>query len=312
MKEEHLSLGPELPKYFRFLPDSSPPRGAMVVSHGLAEHAARYRRLAEALSSAGWAVYAYDQRGHGHTAGSDEVLGHIADDDGWDRLVQDLRAFVQHARGAHPERPVVALGHSMGSLVLQDYLGRFAAEDLAGAALSGTSGPPPAIATVGRALTRLERLRQGPRSRSKLIDQLAFGGYNKPFKPARTDFDWLSRDPEEVDAYVQDPWCGFEATNETWMALLDALPTLAKPARLARIPKSLPIYLFSGDRDPVGQNGHGVRALAERYRRAGLTDVVVKLYDGGRHEMLNETNRDEVISDVLAWLEGRVGAEPAG
>lgn len=302
MKEEALSLGPEHPNYFRFLPDGGEPTAVVHVVHGLAEHAARYRRLAEVLVAEGWAVYAHDQRGHGRTAGSDDALGHFADEDGWAKLVGDLQDFVRHERDEHPGRPIAILGHSMGSLVLQDYLSRYQGDGLAAAALSGTSGPPPPIASLGRGVARLERLRQGPRGRSALLDKLSFGSYNRAFAPARTEYDWLSRDPAEVDAYVADPWCGFRSSNQAWIDLLDALPTLTRADRLARIPKNLPIYIFSGEKDPVGLNGEGVRALADRYRKAGLSDVTVKLYPEARHEVLNETNRDEVMRDLVEWL----------
>lgn len=289
-------------------PEAGEPTAVVHVVHGLAEHAARYRRLAQALTGRGWVVYAHDQRGHGRSAKTTEALGHLGDEDGWGAVVADLRAFVELSGARHPGRPRAVVAHSMGSLVLQDYLSRYQGGDLTAAALSGTSGPPPAVATLGRLVARVERLRQGREGRSALIDKLAFGRYNQRFEPARTAFDWLSRDPEEVDRYVNDPWCGFRATNETWVQLLDALPRLSRPAALARIPRLLPIYLFSGEADPVGVEGAGVTELARRYRDAGLADVTVQLYPEARHEVLNETHRDEVTDQLLTWLGGRLVA----
>lgn len=293
-------------RYDVYLPQDEP-TAVIHVAHGLAEHAARYRRLAEALTEVGWAVYVPDQRGHGRSAEGDDGLGFFAETDGWSTVVGDLRAFVELEHDAHPGAGVAVVGHSMGSLILQDYLSRYRGGELACAALSGTSGPPPPIAAAGRVVARLERLRQGKRGRSTLIDKLAFGAYNKPFEPARTGFDWLSRDEKEVDAYVADRWCGFRATNQLWIDVLDALPGLSRPERLSQIPKELPIFLFSGAADPVGDNGKGVEELARRYRSAGLTEVRLKLYSEGRHELLNETNRDEVTQDLVEWLRTHLG-----
>lgn len=190
----------------------------------------------------------------------------------------------------------------MGSLLVQEYLSRYEASNLDAAVMSGTSGPPPPIATVGRLVARVERARQGPRGRSALLEKLVFGGYNRRFKPVRTPFDWLSRDNAEVDAYCADPKCGFRATNQLWVDLMDALPSLSKKTRIERIPKSLPIYLVSGDRDPLGANGRGVQALADRYRASGLKDVTVALYPEARHEVLNESNRTEITANLVSWL----------
>lgn len=308
MKEDALSLPRRGIQFYRFLPDG-PPRAVIHVVHGLAEHAARYRRLATVLTSDGFAVYAHDQRGHGRTSTGPEDLGHFGDSDGWIQVVEDLRSFILHEKDEHPGVPIGVVAHSMGSFVLQDYLSRYEAADLAAAALSGTSGPPPPIATLGRLVARIERARLSRRGRSALIDKMSFGQYNRAFRPTRTEFDWLSRDPAEVDAYVADPKCGFRATNQTWVELLDALSKLSRPERLARIPKRLPILMISGGQDPLGENGEGVRALADRYRAAGLEDVTLTLYPEARHEIFNETNRDEVMRDLVAWLNERLFQE---
>ena len=280
----------------------APLRGVLHVSHGMAEHGARYARFGEALAARGWVVYAHDHRGHGRSATRDEDLGFFADRDGWSLVVRDLAELLERERAAHPELPVVLFGHSMGSFVAQQLLAE-RAELVDAAVLSGSNGSPGLLAQAGRLVARLERARLGARGRSTLLTDLSFGGYNKGFAPTRTAFDWLSRDAAEVDAYAADPRCGFVCTAGMWVDLLDALPTLTRPERLARIPKDLPLYVFSGDRDPVGENGAGVRRLVVAYRRAGLSQVTLKLYPDGRHEMLNETNRAEVVAELLAWLE---------
>jgi alpha-beta hydrolase superfamily lysophospholipase len=172
-------------------------------------------------------------------------------------------------------------------------------EALAGLVLSGSNGAPPAIAGVGRVIARIERLRLGARGKSTLLQQMMFGAFNKKFSPARTEFDWLSRDPAEVDKYVADPLCGFPFTVQLAVDLLDALGEGTRPETVARIPKTLPVYIFSGASDPVGANING---LIDSYRRGGLARIAVQIYPEGRHEMLNEINRDEVTRDLVTWL----------
>ena len=282
---------------YRWLPDGAP-RGVVQVAHGLAEHAARYGRLAGALTGQGLAVYADDHRGHGQTAGAGD-LGFFAEREGWRKCVGDLWTLNRRIAADHAGLPTVLLGHSMGSFMAQDFVADHG-DAIASLVLSGSNGPPPAIAGVGRMIARIERLRQGGRGKSALLQSLMFGDFNKRFKPARTPFDWLSRDPAEVDAYIADPLCGFEFSNQLAVDLLDALGPLLKPERLARIRKDLPVYIFSGSDDPVGAN---LPALAAAYRNAGLTRVDMRVYTGARHETLNETNRDEVTADLVAWIE---------
>jgi alpha-beta hydrolase superfamily lysophospholipase len=285
----------------RFLPDG-PVRAVMHVAHGMAEHGARYARLAEALTAAGFAVYADDHRGHGRTAPTAADLGFVASKGGWPRLVRDLEQLIAHEKAQHPGLPVTLFGHSMGSYIAQSYLldhGR----ELHAVVLSGSSGSPKPLAQAGRLVARLERLRRGERGTSPVLTGLSFGAFNKQFAPTRTAFDWLSRDPAEVDAYVADPHCGFECSTTLWIDLLDGTARAADPARQRAIPHALPIYVVSGSRDPVGENGKAVERLVEEYARAGLTEVTCRLYPEARHELLNETNRAEVTRDLLAWLE---------
>jgi alpha-beta hydrolase superfamily lysophospholipase len=195
----------------------------------------------------------------------------------------------------------------MGSYMTQQVL--FEEPSLVDAAvLSGTSGEPDLLASAGRVVARAERLRLGERGKSALLTKLSFGAFNQAFAPNRTSFDWLSRDPAEVDAYIADPLCGFECTTTLWVQLLDALPRLALPSNHARIPKSLPVYVFAGAEDPVGGFSKSVRKLLDAYRTAGLRDVTFRFYAGGRHEMINETNRDDVVRDLRTWLDGKLPA----
>jgi alpha-beta hydrolase superfamily lysophospholipase len=287
---------------YRFRPDEGTPlRGIVHIAHGMAEHAARYARVAEALTAAGYLVQADDHRGHGKTARSAADLGFIASAGGFDRCVRDLDQLIARAKEESPGLPVALFGHSMGSFLTQGFLIEHGAK-IQAAVLSATAGKPPAIATIGKGVARLERLRRGERAPSKIIDAMSFGQYNKAFAPTRTEFDWLSRDPAEVDKYVADPLCGFSCSTALWVDLLDALSAIARPAAQARIPKELPIYVFSGSEDPVGERTKSVQQLLGAYQRAGLTRVTSRFYPGGRHEMLNETNREEVTRDLVAWL----------
>lgn len=289
---------------YRWLPDA-PPKAAVQVAHGLAEHAGRYARLAASLTAAGYAVYANDLRGHGKSARGADALGFFAERDGWLRCLDDLWQLNRRIAADHPGLPIVLLGHSMGSFLAQHFISEHG-DALAGVVLSASSGKPPPLAAVGRLVARLERLRLGPRGRSALIHGLSFGAYNKPFAPARTPFDWLSRDPAEVDKYAADPLCGFSATVQLWIDLLDALAEIARPARQARIPKRLPVYVIAGARDPVSANTKGLRQLLAAYRAAGLERVTHRFYPEARHELFNEVNRDEVTRDLVAWLQAVV------
>lgn len=285
-------------------------RAVMHIAHGMAEHAARYERLARELVGMGIAVYANDHRGHGRTISEQWVQGHFADEGGWATVVQDLRDHIDRERELHPGLPMLLLGHSMGSLIAQQFMYEHG-EVIDAAILSGTNGRPPFIAKIGRLIARFERWRSGARGQSKLIETMTFKDFNKKFKPNRTESDWLSRDEAEVDIYIADPLCGFMCTNQLWIDLLDATAVFTRKENQARVPRALPVYLFAGSRDPVGDDGASVRGLAEDYGKAGLTDVTLKIYEDARHETLNETNRDEVTKDLLTWVERVVSGHGA-
>ena len=282
---------------------SGSPKAALQIAHGMAEHAKRYDHVARAFTDAGYLVFAHDHRGHG---GSIQTTpGDMGSDDTWNKAVRELH-LVNRAMADETELPIAMLAHSMGSFMAQQLLWQFP-EDVFAMALSGSNGKPPAIAAAGRVVTRIERLRLGGHRPSALLQKLSFGDFNKGFE-GRTEFDWLSRDPAEVDAYVGDPLCGFALSVQSWLDMLDALGALTAPANVSRILVDLPIYAFAGDRDPVSAGGEGVTRLVETYRAAGLTNVEIRLYPGGRHETLNETNRDEVIADLLRWVEASFSA----
>ncbi len=299
--------GVELAVYEWPLPAGVQPKAAVQIAHGMAEHARRYDHVARALNAAGYVVYASDHRGHGQSVRAREDLGFFSDHDGWRKIVADMHRVNQHIGACHAGVPKVLLAHSMGSFALQTYLYTYE-DSLSGAVLSGTNSGTAALVRAGRVIAKLERLRVGPHGKSPLLQLLSFGDFNRRFKPTRTESDWLSRDPVEVDKYIADPLCGFDMTVQGWIDVFGGLIDNDDPGNQARVGKKLPIYLFAGAEDPVGGAGKGVLALAAAYRRAGVLDVTHKLYPGGRHEMVNEVNRDEVVADLIAWLDAHVAS----
>lgn len=286
--------------------DIPEPRGLVYIAHGLAEHVGRYDRFARHLNGLGFAVAGHDHRGHMRSAATEAEAGHFADHDGFYLMADDLGRGLDAWRAAHPGQKLGLFAHSMGSFLAQMGLWRWP-EKTDAVVLSGSNGPPPPMAALGRLIARLERLRLGRRGRSAVIHGLAFDANNKPFAAdGPTKLEWLSRDRAEVDAYVADPWCGFTATTASWISLLDALPKLTEKGNVGNIPTDLPVLLASGDRDPVGDMGKGVLRLHDIYRAHGMSDLELQLYPGARHEILNETNRDEVTADIGAWLSARL------
>ena len=275
--------------------------GAVQIAHGMAEHAARYERFAAFLTSNGFVVYANDHRGHNKTAGSLENTGFFADKNGWALVVEDMHILTGKIKEQNPGLPIFLFGHSMGSFLSRNYIYTYP-DEFTGVILSGTGGNPGLLGKVGKMIAGIEKSIKGPRHRSTLLNGLSFGSFNKPFKPNRTDFDWLSRDEAEVDKYVADEYCGFICTTSFFIDMLGGILDIHKPANVYNTSRYLPMYIFSGEKDPVGNFTKGVRAVYEMYKRRGMNDLSYKIYKDGRHEMLNELNRDEVYTDVLQWL----------
>lgn len=287
-------------------PPPNRPRAVLQILHGVAEHAGRYEAFARAADYC--AVFAHDQRGHGRSrqsAANNNDYALLGLQGGWAAALEDIRRVTAMARQAYPGLPVFLLGHSMGSFMLQDFMAGDT-ETYQGFIIMGSDGPPDMLVQLGRILGRLERARIGPAGRSWLLDRMSFDVFNRPFKPNRTDFDWLSRDEKEVDLFIADPYCGGIVPVQTMLDIADCLPRLTYSTHLARLPRSKPVLIISGDRDPVGHMGRGPRQLYEIYRRIGMKDVSLTLYPGGRHEILHETNRDEVAQDIFSWIESRI------
>lgn len=261
------------------------PKAIVQIAHGMAEHSARYQHVAEALLGAGYGVFASEHRGHGRLAQEKGELGDFGKR-GFQGLVDDMVSVSHHIRAAHPGAPLILLAHSMGSMAAQLYLLDHA-DLLHGCALSGT--------------TAIELL--DPRVSGWTLESA-----NATVPDARTPVDWLSRDPAVPDAYIADPLCGFPLTLESLFSIFDAGARTAVPAQLDRMPKALPLLLFTGDSDPVNGMLAWFDVLVDRLRKTGMRDVSTHVYGGARHEVLNETNRAEVIASLLAWLD-RVTAQ---
>lgn len=274
-------------------------RAVIQLFHGLGEHASRYARFAEAANARGFAVVAHDHRGHG---GHDPVnQGYFSAHDGFDKLVSDGLVVHNFIAERFRDCPVILLGHSMGSYVAQAFAMHYG-DRLSALLLSASTFPSRIQVSLGRLLAHLECWRLGAHRHSAILDRLGFGDFNRRFAPARTELDWLSRDAAEVDAYIANPLCGGPYTAGLWRDLTGGLLKIASDHEISRIPLDLPILITGGSDDPVGGE-RGMGELALRYAQTLHSRLTVRIYPGGRHEMLNETNRDDVTRDWLDWIE---------
>lgn len=291
----------------RWDPDQAP-RALVLIAHGVAEHIARYDPFAAFLASQGFVVMGHDHLGHGRSAQGPEELGFFAENGGWELAVGDIRRLYELARKEYPTLPCFLFGHSMGSFLARTYLIRYRA-GLQGAIICGTGQQSAALVAAGKALAALEVRRNGPRSRSQKLNDMAFGSYNEAFAPVRTVSDWISRDEAQVDLYNEDPFCGYIPTASLFRDMMEGLEYIGKRRNMRRMKDDLPIYFIAGAKDPVGENGRAVMRVYKNFIDAGMTDVTMKLYHEARHEILNEINREEVFSDILFWLNSKIPAE---
>ena len=293
---------------YRWLPESGVPRAVVQLVHGVAEHMGRYDAFARYLADHGFAVCGGDHLGHGKTV-DDGKYGYFGKKDGWALVTADVRRLRILTGANYPGLPWFLFGHSMGSFLARTYLCQYPGT-VDGCILSGTGQEKPALVASGKALASAICALRGPETVSALVDKLSLGSYNGQFKPNRTAADWISRDEAAVDAYLKDPFCTVKLTVGLFRDMMGGLQYIASEKALSQMDPRTPVYLFSGDQDPVGSNGEGVKKVFGFFKDHGTADLTMKLYPGGRHEMLNEINRGEVFADVLAWLEQR-SAEPS-
>jgi alpha-beta hydrolase superfamily lysophospholipase len=292
---------------YKWIPKNMP-KAIVQIAHGMSEHSMRYDEFAAHLATAGYAVYANDHRGHGKNAQENDELGYFAENKGWELVLQDMVSLTNQISSDYPGAPIILFGHSMGSFLSRTYLLKHS-DNIKGLILSGTGGDPGILGNLGVYLARQEMKKRGQKARSELLDKLTFGSYNKKFKKTRTSYDWLSSDDKEVDKYIADPLCGGITTTSFYYDLFRGIKDLFKEEVSGNIPKNIPIYIFSGMKDPLSKNGRVVKQLQMKYKKAGVNDVSVKLYPSGRHEMLNESNKKEVYENVTLWLEETVNCQ---
>lgn len=286
----------------QWLPDSEPYVGVVQLVHGISEHIGRYDAFARFLNAHGYVVVGNDHLGHGLSVAAEEDRGYFADKDGWMHVSNDTRTLQIMTRRSFPGLPYFLFGHSMGSFLTRTYLIRFPGT-VDGAVICGTGHMSDALIRAGRAAAGIEKKHLGGRGKSKLIDNLSFGPYNRAFRPNRTQYDWLSANADNVDAYLADPLCGCPVSVGLFYDMMGGIAFMKDPKNLAHMDRTTPIYFIAGGLDPVGDNGEGVRRAYLSFKEAGVQDLDIRIYPGLRHEILNELAYEMVYTDVLEWLE---------
>lgn len=276
------------------------------ISHGMIEYIDRYDRFAKFLNSKGILVVGNDHLGHGLTAKDDNELGYFHTNYKSKTVVDDLYEVTKYIKSRFGEEiPYFVLGHSMGSFLIRRYIMTYG-EEVDGAVIVGTGSQPELVLKGGKAVLKILKVFKGDSYRSKFVEKMAFGTYNKKFKPVKTPNDWISRDKDIVNKYVNDKYCTFLFTLNGYETLFDVLEFIQKPQNKVKIPKDLPLLFISGDMDPVGNYGKSVEQIYKDYKASGIQDIDIKLYKDGRHEILNELNYEDVYNDIYNWLKERI------
>lgn len=276
------------------------PKAVVHINHGLAEHAARYEGFAKALNAAGFHAYAHDHRGHGGTTAPDAPACMFAPQNGVEKVVADVEAVYALIGEQHPGLPVISFGHSMGGLIALGHAIKHPAR-MAGLAVWNSNVSAGVLGRVAQGILKFERFRLGHDVPSRILPKLTFGTWAKSVKNHRTQFDWLSRDASQVDAYIADPLCGWDASVAMWQDIFEMVFAGADDSNLARLPRDLPLHLHGGGRDPATDFGHATEALASRFQALGFQSVAITIDPQGRHESLNEINRDAMMAEFVDW-----------
>ena len=287
------------------IPDGKP-KAVVQIAHGIAEYIGRYKDFMAFLADNGYLAVGNDHLGHGETIALGGEQGFFAESDGWNYVVSDMVRLHDKISAEYPDIPYVFFGHSMGSFLTRTYLIDHP-DKYDAAIISGTGHQSPLMVFGGYALATLAVKKDGPHAIGTQLNDVAFGAYNKGFENPRTAFDWLSRDNEVVDRYINDPLCGFVATVSLFRDMMGGIKYITKQQNINRMNKDKPVYFMSGASDPVGENGKGVNKAYKAFCNAGLKDIMIRLYPDGRHEMLNELNKADVYKDILNWLKEKIG-----
>lgn len=294
--------------YYRvWQPDAETPvRAVLHILHGMAEYGERYASFAKALNSRGIVVYCQDHRGHGLTATENhQQLGYFAEKDGWQRIANDSYELDQQILGDYPKAPLFMMGHSMGSFLARTVMVQHS-ELFSGVIIMGTGCSKGLLGKIGLMIAEKHVKKYGATYVDKGLDKLSFGSYLKKIPEKQTPFDWLSRDSEQVRKYIDDPLCGFVCTSSFYRDLLTGVAYANSEKNAASLPKDLPLLIISGSMDPVGDWGKGVRQVYDLYQSAGISDVQLRLVEGARHELLNETDRKQNSAIVMKWINDRI------
>lgn len=286
------------------LPDGEP-KAIVQIAHGIAEHMDRYDDFMLFLAEKGYLAVGDDHLGHGKSISAPEQKGFFADKDGWDYAVKDVETLRAAMKHNYPQVPQVLFGHSMGSFLCRTHIIRYPGAFDA-AIISGTGNQGAALVTGGLTMGKLVVGLRGPHHYSNFLNNLAFGSYNKIYENPKTEYDWLTRDEAVVQKYIDDPLCGFIPSCSLFRDMMVGVKFITDTANLKAMNKEMPVYFMSGAMDPVGECGKGVEKAYNNFKSAGMKDVTIKLYENGRHEMLNELNKAEVYSDILDWIESKI------
>ncbi|MCF7913047.1 MAG: lysophospholipase [Candidatus Cloacimonetes bacterium] len=290
--------------YQNWLP-AGRPQAIVQIVHGMAEHSGSYQELAEYFVKRDIAVFCHDQRGHGHTAGSKEDYGYLADQDGWQLLLSDIHQLTDVIKSAYFDLPIYLYGHSMGSILVQGYIRRWGA-DIEGVLMSGMPVQSSLLQKIGCWIAKKEMQKCGARHRSKRLSALSFGKYNRKFHKPETAYDWLSRDKEKVAAYIADPWCGGTFSSGFFADMLGGILDLQKSAGMKDIPHNLAFLFFTGERDATNSNGKRIWEVINFYERHGFYDLEAIFYPDCRHDLKLELNREMIFADMLTWLDSKI------
>ncbi|GAE87114.1 alpha/beta hydrolase [Acetivibrio straminisolvens] len=287
---------------YKWVPKSTI-RGIVQIAHGIGEHAGRYENFAKDLLKSGYAVYANDHRGHGKTA---KALNQPASfgDNCWNLMVEDSWHLTEIIRKENPHIPVFFFGHSMGSFLLRQYLYEYP-NRIDGAILAGTGVYEKFLVEAGILIIKRLINKGVDRKKSYYINKMIFKGFNSRIDSPKTNFDWLCRDEKTVRNFINDPLCSIPRSNNFFYEFLCGIREVHRKENIEKIPKNTPIFIISGDKDPVGHWGSDIPALARQYEKMGIKDVTYKLYEDARHELVNELNRNEVIQDIITWMNNR-------
>jgi alpha-beta hydrolase superfamily lysophospholipase len=287
----------------KYMPEPGTPfRGIVQIVHGMSEHVERYRELSKYLTEMGYVVVGEDHLGHGRTVQEGKIFGYFCEQDPATILVRDVHRLKKIVQAEYPNLPYFILGHSMGSFILRNYMLHYGS-GIAGAIVMGTGMQPLKLLKLARKLVQFQTYVCGSTHQAHIIDRISFSGYCKKIPDSKSPYDWLTRDPAGLKKHADDPFCGHTFTLNGFRALFDLIYRLYDEEAMQRMAKDLPVYVVSGDADPVGDYGEAVRKTYDSLLAAGMQDVTLKLYEGARHELINELNKDEVFADIHAWLE---------